>query len=146
MTSWREFQQAEPDFARRVRAVFDIRRHKTLATLTAEGSPRISGIETQWDDESGELHLGMMPQSVKARDLARDSRLALHSPTLDPPEDNPSAWAGEAKISGSAHPDGPDRVRVDLRSVVLTRVGTPADHLVVEAWTPSTGLRRLAGS
>ena len=45
MTSWQEVEQAEPEFAQRVRALFDAHRHKTIATLRADGSPRISGIE-----------------------------------------------------------------------------------------------------
>jgi hypothetical protein len=43
VTSWRDVQEAAPELARRVRAVFDSHRHKTLATLRADGSPRISG-------------------------------------------------------------------------------------------------------
>jgi len=48
MTAWREFEAAEPEFARRVRAPFDAHKHKTIATLRADGSPRISGIETSF--------------------------------------------------------------------------------------------------
>src|SRR5262249_24098174 len=33
MTAWRDIEQAEPEFARRVRALFDAHRHKTIATL-----------------------------------------------------------------------------------------------------------------
>ena len=39
MTSWRDIEQAEPEFAQRVRALFDAHRHKTLATLRADGAP-----------------------------------------------------------------------------------------------------------
>ncbi|MGA2012927.1 MAG: hypothetical protein ABSH51_20645 [Solirubrobacteraceae bacterium] len=53
MTTWRDVEQGEPEFARRVRALFDARRHKTIATLRADGSPRISGIEAVF--EEGEL-------------------------------------------------------------------------------------------
>ena len=48
MTTWNEFEQAEPAFAERVRALFDAGRHKTIATLRADGSPRISGIESEF--------------------------------------------------------------------------------------------------
>ena len=34
-----------PEFAARVRELFDAHRHKFLATLQSDGSPRISGIE-----------------------------------------------------------------------------------------------------
>ncbi|MFC5906003.1 pyridoxamine 5'-phosphate oxidase family protein [Streptacidiphilus monticola] len=148
MADWRELETAEPEFASRVRAVFDVRKHKTLATLRKDGSPRISGIEIAFAE--GEIRLGMMPGSVKARDVLRDPRLAVHSPTVDTPEDDPGAWAGEAKVSGRAvqvaPPEGGSAgsayFRIDLDEVVLTRVGSPADHLVIESWTPSGGLRR----
>ncbi len=83
MASWAEFASAEPALASRVKERFAIRKHKTLATLRKDGSPRISGIEVEFAD--GELFLGMMPGSLKLRDLERDPRLALHSPTEDPP-------------------------------------------------------------
>ena len=47
-----------------VRAVRDL----TLATLRRDGSPRISGTEAHIVD--GQIVLGMMPGSMKARDLA----------------------------------------------------------------------------
>jgi hypothetical protein len=133
-------EAAEPEFAERVRRVFAARKHKTLATLRRDGSPRISGIEAEFAD--GEVWLGMIPGSMKAADLRRDPRLALHSPTEDSPEDDPSSWPGDAKIAGraigAADPGSPDepshRLRIDVREVVLTRVGEPADHLVIESW------------
>ncbi len=148
MTSWSEVATAAPEFAERVRRLFDARKHKTLATLRRDGSPRISGIEAEFAE--GELWLGMMPGSLKAADLLRDPRLALHSPTQDPPHDDPSAWPGEAKIAGRAiEVAGPERsgqtshrFRVDVTEVVLTRVGEPSDHLVIESWHQGRGLQR----
>ena len=96
-----------------------------------------------------QLWLGMMPGSLKARDLRRDSRLALHSPTDDPSEEDPSSWAGEAKVAGlgvevtdAKRREEGQRFRVDVTEVVLTRVGEPADHLVIESWHPGRGLER----
>ena len=147
MASWNDFASAEPDFSRRVLDIFVTQKHMTLATLRRDGSPRISGTEAQFVD--GELVLGMMPGSMKARDLTRDPRLALHSPSIDPPENDPSGWIGDAKIAGLAiesldKDPGDDSYRflVDIREVVLTKVGTPPDHLVIESWRPDTGLRR----
>ncbi len=51
MAMWSEVRRDAPEFAARVRALFDARRHKTMATIRRDGSPRISGIETQFDDE-----------------------------------------------------------------------------------------------
>ncbi|MGH2723688.1 MAG: pyridoxamine 5'-phosphate oxidase family protein [Actinomycetota bacterium] len=147
MASWGEFAAAEPEFAERVRRRFTAHKHCTLATLRQDGSPRISGTEVELRE--GELELGMMPGSVKALDLRRDSRLALHSATEDPPEEDPSSWVGEAKIAGRAvemsdprEPAQPHRFRVDIGEVVLTRVGQPPDHLVIESWHPDRGLER----
>ncbi|HEX7268420.1 MAG TPA: pyridoxamine 5'-phosphate oxidase family protein, partial [Streptosporangiaceae bacterium] len=105
MTAWRDVEQAEPEFAQRVQALFDAHRHKTIATLRADGSPRISGIETVFED--GELGFGSMPNARKGADLRRDPRFALHSATVDPIEGSEAQWLGEAKISGRAIAAGP---------------------------------------
>src|ERR671918_171725 len=99
MATWKQFSDAAPELAGRAQAGFDAHKHKLLATLRKDGSPRISGIEATFTD--GELWLGMMPGSRKALDLRRDPRLALHSASLDPPDD-PTTWAGDAKLSGRA--------------------------------------------
>ena len=147
MSSWHELASAEPEFAARVQRIFDAHRHKTLATLRRDGSPRISGIEAQFTD--GVVWLGMMPDSLKVRDLRRDPRLALHSASEDPPSDSPSAWMGDAKIAGravesTARQSDPSavRFRIDIDEVVLITIGQPADHLLIESWHPARGLRR----
>jgi Pyridoxamine 5'-phosphate oxidase len=153
MTAWHDFEQAAPDFAQRVRAMFDAHRHKTIATLRADGSPRISGIETVFED--GELVFGSMPSARKGADLRRDPRFALHSATVDPIEGAEAQWPGEAKISGrvlragsategpeSADADG-DRFRADIAEVVHTHLNDEATMLVVEWWTPANGLRKV---
>src|SRR5215217_5614644 len=146
MASWSEVEAAAPELAARVRATMDAHKHKVLATLRRDGSPRVSGIEATFTD--GELWLGMMPGSRKAMDLRRDPRLALHSASVDPTEDDPSAWPGDAKVAGRAvgageGGGGAHLFRVDVTEVVHTRVGTPADHLVIEVWREGAGLRRL---
>jgi hypothetical protein len=157
MASWSEVEAAAPELAARARATLDAHKHKVLATLRRDGSPRLSGIEATFAD--GELWLGMMPGSRKALDLRRDPRLALHSASVDPPADDPAAWTGDAKVAGRAvEVDDPallERLgageggggahlfRVELTEVVHTMVGEPADHLVIEVWAEGTGLRRL---
>ena len=149
MASWTEFVAAEPSLASRVKERFGIRKHKTLATLRRDGSPRISGIEAEFAD--GEIFIGMMPGSLKLHDLERDPRLALHSPTEDPPHGDPRRWAGEAKLAGYAHevafPDSPvaggRRFRIDLSEAVLTYLNEAGDQLVVESWHPGKGTQRL---
>jgi hypothetical protein len=58
MSSWSEFEAAAPELAADVRARLDAHKHKTLATLRRDGSPRISGTESQLID--GELWIGSM--------------------------------------------------------------------------------------
>ena len=148
MTAWQDVERAAPEFAQRVRALFDAHRHKTIATLRADGSPRISGIETVFED--GELVFGSMPNARKGADLRRDPRFALHSATVDPVEGAEAQWPGEAKISGRAIAaglitDGPDgeRFHADIAEVVHTHLDNRAMMLVVEWWTPAHGLRRI---
>ncbi len=149
MARWQDVIDSAPEFAQRVQALFDAHRHKTMATLRKDGSPRISGIEMQFKD--GDIWFGSMKPARKAQDLARDPRLAIHSPSEDPGSD-PLAWPGDAKLSGRAveitdpevlkkllGPPGSRAYRVDISEVVLTRVGG-MDHLVIELWTPNRGL------
>jgi hypothetical protein len=148
MTAWQDVEHAELEFAQRVRALFDAHRHKTIATLRADGSPRISGIEAGF--EAGELVFGSMPNARKGADLRRDPRFALHSATIDPVEGSEAQWPGEAKISGRAIASGPitqgadgDRFHADIAEVVHTHLNDAATKLVVEWWTPRHGLRRI---
>jgi hypothetical protein len=143
MATWHDVEQAAPDLARAVRERFAVRKHATMATLRADGAPRISGTEVEFAD--GEVVLGSMPGAVKALDLRRDPRVALHSPTVDPPETDPSAWAGEAKVaaravemSDPATTTEPHRFRLDISEVVLTRVDR--GQLEITAWHNGRGV------
>jgi hypothetical protein len=148
MAAWQDVERAEPEFAERVRRIFDAHKHKTIATLRADGSPRISGIEAVFSD--GELTFGSMPNARKGVDLRRDPRFALHSATVDPVDGSEAEWPGEAKISGRAlyaggttgGPEG-DLFRADIAEVVHTHLDEKATMLVVEWWTPADGLRRV---
>ena len=151
--AWKVIEQAEPAFAERVRQLFDAGRHKTIATLRADGSPRISGIECELTD--GELRFGSMSGARKGADLRRDPRFALHGPTFHPQEGMESDWPGEAKVAGRAIPAGPvateegqdqpegEMFVADITEVVITRLDVEATKLVVESWTPGGGLRTV---
>lgn len=153
MSRWTAFEQAEPEFAGRVRALFEAGRHKTIATLRADGSPRISGIECEFVD--GDLRFGSMTGARKGADLRRDPRFALHGPTFHPLEGKESEWPGEAKIAGRAIPAGPvssdganeqprgESFVADITEVVITCLNVGATKLVVESWTPKRGLQRV---
>lgn len=153
MPAWKAVEEQEPEFAARVRKLFDAGRHKTMATLRADGSPRISGIECEFVD--GQLRFGSMNDARKGADLKRDPRVALHGPTFHPTEGKESEWPGEAKIAGRAvrtvaqsadggdePPDG-EGFTVDITEVVITGLDPGATKLVVESWTPERGLRRV---
>lgn len=166
MSTWSEVEQAVPELAEAVRAVFDAHKHKVLATLRADGSPRLSGTEATFRD--GDVWLGMMHLSRKALDLRRDARLELHSAPVD--ED---LKLGDARLAGRAveitdpdmlrsfhatpgeepdareasdppEPEEPYHLfRVDVTDVTLIRIGDPADHLVIESWSDDAGYKRI---
>ena len=119
------------------------RKHLTMATLRRDGSPRISGTEVQFED--GDLRIGSMAGALKARDLQRDGRVAIHGPTHEPT--SKGAWRGEAKLTGRALPvtsaDESHRFRIDLDGVVITRLNAARDRLVIESWSPQQGYRRF---
>jgi hypothetical protein len=143
VASWSEFEAAAPEFAARVRALLEARKHLTMATLRRDGSPRISGTEVEFAD--GQLRIGSMPDAVKAMDLRRDPRVAVHGPTEDPPEGNPAGWKGEAKIAGSVTEvdsgSSAHRFLIDVQEAVITRLNEEGSRLVVESWTPARGYR-----
>ncbi|HKH25684.1 MAG TPA: pyridoxamine 5'-phosphate oxidase family protein [Acidimicrobiia bacterium] len=160
MATWKDVTKAAPELSAGVQRRFDAHIHKALATLRADGSPRVSGQEASFRD--GEVWLGMMPESRKARDLLRDPRLALHSATADP-----EMTGGDAKLSGRAvavtdqetfdwfvgkereekgeEPPQPFHLfRVDIDQIVLTTLGgDPPDHLVIETWHERRGASRV---
>jgi hypothetical protein len=155
MASFADVESEEPGFAARVRAAFDAHAHKFLATLRADGSPRISGIEMQF--VAGEPWLAGMPGSVKFGDLQGDPRFALHSGSAEP-----DAFDADAKLSGRATPvtDQDERgrfaaaagvptehmdfelFRVDLDQVVLVALNDEKNALVISSWRPGRGLTR----
>ncbi len=153
MPSWTDFEAAAPELAAAVRARLDAHKHKTIATIRRDGSPRISGIETTFTD--GELWIGSMWQARKATDLRRDPRFALHSGS-----DEPAAWKGDAKLSGvveeitdadrvrdlngEAGASGPSHLfRLDITEASVVGLNDARDQLVIEVWTPERGVRRI---
>ncbi|QFU88088.1 pyridoxamine 5'-phosphate oxidase family protein [Amycolatopsis sp. YIM 10] len=128
--SWKQFETEAPELAKRVHARFTAEKSHVLATLRRDGSPRVSGSEVEFRD--GELVLGSMLDAMKARDLRRDGRCAIHAYPGDPEN------GGDVKVSGVAEelPGGEDAhlFRVALTDVVLTWVEDNA--LKVETWWP----------
>ena len=151
MARWQDIIDSAPDFAAAIKEHLDARVHKTIATIRADGAPRISGIETFFAD--GDLYVGSMPNARKALDLRRDPRYALHSGSIDPPE-----WPGDAKFSGHAEEiTDPDRrtavsfssgpqahlFRLDIDAAVLVGLNDERTKLVVQLWRPGEELKRI---
>jgi hypothetical protein len=160
-TTWSDFEEQAPELAGLVRSRFEATGLGFLATLRADGSPRISGIEPLVGPH--DVWLGMMPRSLKALDLRRDPRCSLHAASIDK-----AVTDGDARISGraiehlseealaagrqafaeatgQAPPSGPMHVfSVDITEVMFLQ---PAhDHLVIRSWTPTRGERRVERS
>ncbi|ROR44659.1 pyridoxamine 5'-phosphate oxidase family protein [Kitasatospora cineracea] len=152
MTTWQEFEQQAPGLAPRIRARFEAYKHHVLATLTKDGSPRVSGTEV--DFHGPELYLGSMAGAVKAADLRRDGRCALHAN----PGPGTDLAGGDAELSLRAVeltdpaeiagyeaglPEPPPgryhAFRLELTGAVLTEVA--GDHLVISSWHPGGPVR-----
>ena len=160
MPSWNEVQQSVPELAAAVQTAFDAHKHKVLATLRADGSPRLSGNEASFLD--GDVWLGMMHRSRKALDLLRDPRLELHSAPVDvelkhgdarmagrasevtDPEVIARFTAASAAEHEGVEPPEPFHLfRVDITDVTLIRIGDPPDHIVIESWSAKDGYRTV---
>jgi hypothetical protein len=156
VASWSDVEAAEERFAAAVLARLDAGVHKTIATLRADGSPRISGIEAFIAE--GDLWFGSMPRARKAIDLQHDPRFALHSASADPP-----AWEGDAKLAGRAEevtePERRSRIfraagsdepsgdahlfRAEIDEVVLIGLNDARDRMVIQHWHEGRGLERI---
>ncbi len=139
MPGFVDLERDDPGLAAAVRAALAVGKHCTMATLRADGAPRISGTEVEFED--GQVFLGSGDDARKTLDLLRDPRVAIHSPTRDP--ESESSWAGEAKLNGVAvqvaapehYPTGAKRFRIDLTSAVYTGLTdeTPP-RLLIRLW------------
>jgi hypothetical protein len=154
MSSWDDVKTAAPDLAKRVQDRFEATGLALVATLRRDGSPRISGIEPFFG--FGHLWLGMMPCSLKAKDLQRDGRYALHAATADK-----DMTDGDAKIAGIAFEvvDTHQRTaysrgfaeqtgydpndtgdfhlfRLDVAEVAFLSIATERDAMLIERWSP----------
>lgn len=152
MSSWAEFAAERPELAREVRGRLDAHVHKIMATLRADGSPRLCGTEVVFAGD--DLWLGGMVGARRFTDLRRDPRVAVHSGSDDMP-----GWTGDARLSGTAHettdpadlalvrheavPDPPgdfELFRVDVTEAVAVRLADSGDAIVVESWRPGRGV------
>ena len=150
MATWQQFNDDSPQLATVVRARFESTRHHVLGTARLDGSPRVSGTEV--DRFGPDLVIGSMPGAVKALDLRRDGRFALHANPGDGSMSAPDAKiAGEAiEVLGDEHADWVARVqppsaeshlfRLDITEAVTTEVGADEQHLLIKMWRPDRGV------
>ena len=150
---WAAVEAEAPEFAARVVARFDTHPHKFLATVRADGSPRISGINLLFAE--GDVWWGTMPDSRKLDDVRRDPRVAIHAAP-----DAEELTAGDVKFSGVCSFEDPARMvalwemdaeqaeatgggellRVELRDLTLTWVDHEANEMVIETFRPGAGV------
>ncbi|OZF26192.1 pyridoxamine 5'-phosphate oxidase family protein [Rhodococcus sp. 14-2483-1-2] len=139
MATWADFERDRPELAGLIRARFEQGRDHVLATLRADGSPRVSGIEIAFLD--GEIQLGMMHGSRKLADIQRDPRVALHAATLTAA--GTDGMPVDAKLSGQAeiyvdridedHPDAA-QLRIDLSHASYIQVDPDTGAMKVDTW------------
>ncbi|WP_234995962.1 pyridoxamine 5'-phosphate oxidase family protein [Streptoalloteichus hindustanus] len=151
---WRRFADEAPDLAGAVRDRLLAARHHVLATLRRDGSPRVSGTEV--DFHGPDLVLGSLWGAVKAQDLRRDGRFAVHANPGDG-----SMRGGDAKVAGravevrdpaelrafvaAARPLEPFQLfRLLLTQAVLTTPAADGQHILVESWWPGSPVVRFA--
>lgn len=148
MVTWQQFEQQAPELAAQVRARFEAHETHVLATLRKDGAPRVSGTEVDFKGE--DLTFGSMLDAVKAHDLQRDGRLAIHAH----PNDGDAKVAGVAEEvvepdakralgNGTEPPGDFHAFRVNLTEAVLTTVDQAAQELVVYTWHPGVQVRTI---
>jgi len=172
MASWAEFEEADPTLAALVTTSFDAGRHKTMATLRGDGGPRISGTETQliagdlWvgsmsgarkaadliRDPRVAIHSASPdPQPDDHTDWVGDAKLSGRAVAVLAGPDRERYIRGLAEIypelaaeegDGDSR-EGFDLFRIDISEVVATRIGEPADHLVLTMWSETHGSRTI---
>lgn len=140
MATWQQFETEASGLAADVRRAFGRGSTHVLATLRQDGSPRVSGIEVQFDGT--DMTIGSMLGAVKAHDLVADGRFALHA---GPGE------GGDAKVSGMAVEVGVNTrsergsylFRLDLRQVVYTALSDDGKYLLILVWRSGQTVERI---
>lgn len=151
---WGAFATAQPALAGRVRERFGAHAHLTMATVRADGSPRISANEIRI--RGGMLYIAGMVGARRFADLRARAAVAIHSGS-----DDPDVWSGDAKISGFARevvdreelrafaasleqepPGGTfELFAVDISDATTVDLTPNKDALVITTWSPLRGIR-----
>ena len=147
-----QIEAEAPELAVRARELFDANKHKTLATLRRDGSPRISGSEIIFARARCGSGACRGPsrrwtscairasRSTAPRDPARTGRATRRSLGGS----RRSTTRGEQAVVKGEAPPGPMHLfRAELTELVVTGLGgDPPDHLVIESWHEGRGVER----
>ena len=159
MRRWADFAREAPDLAALGHDRFARAGIVLVGTIRKDGTPRISPVE--FYVVRGDLALGMMWQSYKARDLLRDPRCLVHSVVT-----SRAGTEGEFKLRGRAveatdpdfrraygdateaeidwRPSEPFHLfRLDVEDAAY--VVYEEDEKRTTRWTPELGIRRAVG-
>jgi Pyridoxamine 5'-phosphate oxidase len=160
---WSEMVQAQPRLAALGQRRLIEPGVVLVATIRADGAPRLSPVEPFLMD--GSLWLSMMWQSTKARDLLRDPRILVHSVIT-----NREGTEGEFKVRGTARPEHDPAVQrryaagvasslgwepapgrfhlfdVEIDAVTFIRYDPPTGDQYVTMWPPGRDFVRRATS
>jgi hypothetical protein len=158
MITWARFTEEAPETEAVVRRRIEATGLAMLATVRADGSPRISPLEPLISGDR--MWLGMMPGSTKVADLRRDPRCCIHTATadkdvadgdaklfgcaVDVPDGSPDrrAYADAFKAATGndldAMPGGFDLFWLDLTGASSLVLGDDHEHLRITVWTPGT--------
>lgn len=151
--TWRGLESGAPEIARLGKAQLDRSGVAILGTVRKDGSPRISPVEPRVC--RGNLLFGAMAWSLKAGDLLRDPRCALHSAVTDP-----DSGEGELKLYGRAI-EADDRLRdsaadgwwagqpagaavvftLDVEQAAFISWDTERGEMAARLWSPRRGYR-----
>lgn len=119
---WEQFEAEQPKLARVGRRCLGEPGVVLIATIRADGSPRVSAVEPLlW---AGDLWLSMGWGSRKAFDLRRDSRILVHNVIK-----NREGSGGEYKVRGRAVAESGPSLQEEYAEMVQRLLG----------WTPEVG-------
>ena len=115
--NWDQFAAATPEFAAFGWERFEKHRVVLLLTIRKDGSPRLSPLEVPVIVD-GQILLGMMYRSNKAKDLLRDPRCVLHNAVT-----NPECTDQEFKLRGRAIEVNDQETRQKFAVAVKEKLG-----------------------
>ena len=143
--SWTRLEAEAPELAALCRSRFEEAGVALLGMLRADGTPRIDPVEPHFAD--GELVLGAMRDTAKARALRRDPRCVLHSTISGPNTGEP-----DVKLFGHVEPSAvqvgwwagrpPEEVEIyafQVEEAVAIEWDLAASSMVIRIWRPGAG-------